>query len=76
MSVYIAEIDKQHKSLVRLINLLDDSMKQVSVVKGEYEKGNMSITVEVMTFLKSWLNNHILNADKKYTAFLNAKGVV
>lgn len=31
---------------------------------------------KLMTFLKDWLNNHILGTDKKYVAFLNSKGVV
>jgi len=28
-----------------------------------------------MDFLKPWLSNHIMGSDKKYTPFLNAKGV-
>lgn len=34
------------------------------------------ITIEVMNFLKDWLNSHILSTDKKYSSFLNSKGVV
>jgi len=29
----------------------------------------------VMHFLKDWLAEHILRADKKYATYLNAKGV-
>jgi hemerythrin len=35
----------------------------------------VGLTVEVMEFLKDWLRKHILGADKKYSPFLNAKGV-
>ena len=29
----------------------------------------------VVTFLKDWLTNHILQTDKQYSAHLNAKGI-
>ncbi len=53
----------------------DDLTKQVIDLKTKYESGQATITVEVMTFLKDWLNNHIKQSDKKYSAFLNSKGV-
>jgi hemerythrin len=33
------------------------------------------ITIDVMLFLSNWLNVHILEVDKKYSEFLNSKGV-
>jgi len=33
------------------------------------------MSVEVMEFLRDWLVKHILGSDKKYSPFLNAKGV-
>ena len=54
----------------------DDLTKQVLDLKGRSDKGEMIVTVEVMNFLKNWLNNHILGTDKKYSQFLNGKGVV
>lgn len=53
----------------------DDLTKQVVDLKTKYESGQTTITIEVMTFLKDWLNNHIRQSDKKYSAFLNSKGV-
>ncbi len=53
-----------------------DLTKQVMDLKGKLDKGDVIITIEVMNFLKDWLNNHILVSDKKYSAFLNGKGVV
>ncbi len=44
-------------------------------LKSKVEKGESVITIEVMNFLKNWLNNHILKTDKKYGPYLNAKGV-
>jgi hemerythrin-like metal-binding protein len=44
-------------------------------LKQKFDSGKGQITLEVMNFLKNWLNNHILGTDKKYTAFLNGKGV-
>jgi len=35
----------------------------------------VGLTIGVMDFLKDWLRNHILGSDKRYSPFLNAKGV-
>ncbi|OYV86573.1 MAG: hemerythrin [Ignavibacteriae bacterium 37-53-5] len=53
----------------------DDLTKQVLDVRSKFEAGQTTITIEVMNFLKDWLNNHIKYSDKKYSAFLNSKGV-
>jgi hemerythrin len=37
----------------------DDLTKQVVEIKTRYEAGQEMITIEVMSFLKDWLNNHI-----------------
>jgi len=34
------------------------------------------MSVEVMEFLKDWLEKHILGTDRKYGPFLNDKGVL
>jgi len=31
---------------------------------------------EVLYFLKDWISHHVLGTDKKYSPFLNSKGVV
>ncbi len=53
----------------------DELTKQVLALKDKFETGAPVITVELMNFLKDWLNGHILNSDKKYSEFLNSKGV-
>jgi hemerythrin len=124
-SVDVAEIDKQHQTLVSMINELSDAMKQgkgkdalakilnglisytathfkteekyfdlykypgtvihkkehaafvqkVSDFKDGFEKGKLSVTIEVMNFLSDWLKNHIKGTDKKYSVFFNEKGL-
>jgi hemerythrin len=51
-------------------------VKNVSKFKDNFDKGSLSITIEVMNFLKDWLRNHILRDDKKYTPYFNQKGMI
>lgn len=50
--------------------------KQVLDIKAKFDQGKVGVTIEVMAFLKEWLSHHIMESDRKYTAFLNGKGVV
>jgi len=54
----------------------DDLTKQVKDTADKFNKGGNIITVDVMNFLKDWLQNHILTVDKRYAPFLSSKGVV
>ena len=40
-----------------------------------FHRGDENITKDLLVFLVSWLQNHIRTVDKKYQAFLTAKGV-
>ncbi|MGO9015289.1 MAG: bacteriohemerythrin [Dissulfurispiraceae bacterium] len=51
-------------------------VKQVVETKNKFDRGEIKVNADIMNFLKNWLNNHILRVDKKYSAFLNSKGVV
>ena len=41
----------------------------------QFKAGQAAMTIEVMSFLKNWLDKHIVGTDMKYSAFLNSKGV-
>lgn len=125
LSVGIVAIDEQHKQLIKIINELNDAMKQgkgksvlskiidglirytethfkleeryfeqlgypdaanhkrehiaftkkVTEFKEGFDKGKITLSVEIMIFLSNWLQNHIEGVDKKYGAFFNAKGI-
>lgn len=53
----------------------DDLARQVLDFKDRFEAGKAVLSMELMKFLTEWLTNHILGADRDYTAFLNEKGV-
>ncbi len=53
----------------------DQLTRQVMDLNERYKSGNTAITVEVMNFLREWLNNHINGTDKKYSMQLRAKGI-
>jgi hemerythrin len=50
-------------------------VKKVSEFKNGFDGGRLALTIEVMTFLKDWLQNHIQGIDKKYSSFFNEKGL-
>lgn len=41
----------------------------------EYESGNVLISIDLLNFLRDWLEKHILLTDRKYAAHLNANGM-
>ena len=41
----------------------------------DFEKGKQALSLDVINFLWSWLDHHIMNIDKKYAPFLNEKGI-
>lgn len=44
--------------------------KKVVAIGEQLREGNKVSRLEVLTFLNDWLNNHILDVDKKYGEFL------
>lgn len=59
----------EHK---QMHDYLSEKAKQLN---REFAEGSPAITRDVMLFLSNWLNVHILEVDRKYGPFLNAKGV-
>lgn len=52
-----------------------DLTKHAVELQQKLNSGNGRITMETMTFLRDWLQNHILKTDKLFGAFLQSKGV-
>ena len=57
-------VDKHNKMTAKVLALQKD-----------FRAGKVTITFDVMDFLKKWLDKHIMGTDKKYGPFLNSKGV-
>ena len=53
----------------------DHLTEKVMDLQRGFRSNEVGLTIEVMEFLKDWLRDHILGYDKKYSPFLNAKGV-
>lgn len=41
----------------------------------EYESGNVLISIDLLMFLREWLEQHILLTDRRYAAHLHANGM-
>jgi hemerythrin len=52
-----------------------DFVRKVTDFKGEFDSGQLALSVQVMLFLKDWLKGHILGSDKKYGPYFNEKGL-
>lgn len=50
-------------------------VKQLTDLKAQFDAGSVSLSLKLMTFLRDWLLNHIKTVDKKYSAFLQSKGM-
>jgi hemerythrin len=61
---YVAHAD-EHRKLVAKVR---DFMR-------EYESGNALVSIDLLIFLRDWLQKHILITDHKYATHLNANGV-
>lgn len=48
---------------------------QVNDIFHRFRRGEPVISVELFGFLINWLKEHIQGTDKRYTAFLNSKGI-
>jgi len=56
---------KQHEALT----------KQVMSFQNQVRSGRAVVTVQLLLFIKSWLEDHIKNTDRKYAPLLKAKAV-
>jgi len=49
--------------------------KQVEEFVGRYDRGEITLNVQLLNFLRDWLTTHILKEDKEYGPWLNKNGV-
>jgi hemerythrin len=50
-------------------------VQQIADLQKKHAAGNAAITLTTLNFLRDWLQTHINGDDKKYSSFLNTKGV-
>lgn len=50
-------------------------VEKIILYHRQYKTGELVLSVAIVNFLKDWLKNHIVGSDKKYTDFLNQKGI-
>ncbi|MBU2511937.1 bacteriohemerythrin [bacterium] len=50
-------------------------IQKVTDVKDRFEKGEISLSIEIMNFLRDWLRKHIKGTDKQYSQFFNERGL-
>ncbi|MBF0319180.1 MAG: hemerythrin family protein [Nitrospirae bacterium] len=53
----------------------DELTKKVIDFQRQFKDGKAMVDLALLNFLKEWLTKHIMGTDKKYSAFLNEKGV-
>jgi len=49
--------------------------KRVLELQSEFEAGRVTISVQLLNFLKDWLRQHIAGSDQKYVPYLTGKAV-
>lgn len=65
----------QYPEFSRHCEVHKELTRQVEEYVGRYERGEISLSVHLMTFLRDWLTNHIQKEDKNYRPWLNTHGV-
>lgn len=53
----------------------EELTKQVREIKGRFDRGETTVSIELLNFLNNWLSNHIYETDRRYSSFLNEHGV-
>ena len=49
--------------------------KEVDELTARYQRGEASLNLKLLTFLRNWLTNHIQQEDRQYGPWLNGHGV-
>ena len=46
-------------------------IKKTQTFQTDFNSGKLALSLEISTFLKDWLNNHIMVNDKKYSGMMS-----
>ena len=52
-----------------------DLIKQVEDYSERFERGEITLNLHLLNFLRDWLTNHIMKVDQEYGPWLNEHGV-
>jgi hemerythrin len=52
-----------------------DLTAQVEAFVNRYERGELSLNVDLLMFLRDWLTNHIRKEDREYGPWMNQNGI-
>lgn len=50
-------------------------IEKVRQFKSAIEQGGIGLPTEILSFLRFWIVEHIMRVDKKYSSYLNEKGL-
>ena len=53
----------------------DNFVAKVQECIRKYETGRLTMTIDIMNFLRDWLKDHIFGTDKRYSGFFGSRGV-
>jgi len=65
----------KYSGLLSHKNEHDTFVQKVDTFQKEFDAGKLGLSIEIMTFLRDWVTNHIMGTDKKYSATFNKNGL-
>jgi len=60
---------KEYPGLPRQLEEHKKFIRRIVEIQNDFQKGNSHLTIEVLTFLRDWLIDHILKIDADYGRF-------
>jgi hemerythrin-like metal-binding protein len=79
---YVVYHFKTEESLMKMYNYPnmnkhtlehEDAIQKVNKLVLDYERGLQTVDIELLKFLSDWLQNHILQVDRKYIPYFRGR---